>query len=152
VEEGKHSLASACLSCDTKKLKVVWKWPLLIDKHNLRSFLHLCTCYRKFTAQSVDIAKPLTQFTEEKWISQWSPEEKAAFWSMEESLCMAPILGYAQMGERFISDTQATWGLQAHCHKGRRARRPYYSGSSDLCGLPAAEWHYKDRLLPTMKY
>jgi hypothetical protein len=43
------------------------------------------------------------------------------------------------------------WGLQAHCHKGRRARKAYYSGSCDLCGLPAAEWCYEDRRLPIMK-
>jgi hypothetical protein len=47
------------VTTDPEKLKEVWKWPPLKDKHNLRIFLGL------------NIAKLLTQLMEEK---RWSPE------------------------------------------------------------------------------
>jgi hypothetical protein len=40
--------------------------------------------YKKFVVGFAEIAKPLTQLTEEKRIFQWSPEAQAAFWSLKE--------------------------------------------------------------------
>jgi hypothetical protein len=46
-----------------KKLKAMRKWPAPKDKHELKKFLGLCTYNRRFIGGSVDITKPLTQFT-----------------------------------------------------------------------------------------
>jgi hypothetical protein len=47
---------------DPEKMRAVWEWSLLKDKLKLRSFFGLCTYCRRL----MDIAKPLTQFIEEK--------------------------------------------------------------------------------------
>jgi hypothetical protein len=60
---------------DPEKMRAVWEWPLLKDKHKLRSFFCLCTYCRRF----VDIAKLLTQFIEEKCTFQRFAEAEATF-------------------------------------------------------------------------
>jgi hypothetical protein len=56
-----------------------------------------CTYYQRFTDGHADIPKPLTQFTEQKWSTQSSPETAATF----------QVLGYHLLGDRFIVDTGA---------------------------------------------
>jgi hypothetical protein len=41
-----------------------------------------------------DIAKPLTRMMEENWTAPCSPEGEVVFWSLKESMCTAPVLGY----------------------------------------------------------
>jgi hypothetical protein len=65
-----------------EKLEAVKSWPRLNDKHQLRSFLGLCTYYRRFIARFADIAKLLTRLSEDKWTFKWSPEAGTAFHSL----------------------------------------------------------------------
>jgi hypothetical protein len=55
-----HIVLTSGVTTETKKLEAVKNWPRLTDKHQLRSFLGLCTYYKRFTAGFPDIAKPLT--------------------------------------------------------------------------------------------
>jgi hypothetical protein len=82
----------------------VKSWPRPTDRHQLRSFLGLCTYYRRFTASFADIAKPLTRLTEEKWTFGWYPQVETAFQSLKEALCTAFVLDYPRTGEKFIVD------------------------------------------------
>jgi hypothetical protein len=68
----------------------------------------LCTYYGRFIHGFADIAKPLIRMTEEKRTFEWSPEAEAAFLSLKEALCTAPVLGYPRPGEKFIVDTHAS--------------------------------------------
>jgi hypothetical protein len=101
-----HVISLEGVSTCPEKLKVEWGWPPPMDKHKLKSFFGLCTYYRRFIVGLADIAKPLTQFTEEKCTSfQWSPEAEAAFQCIKGSLCTAPDLRYPQPSGKFIVDT-----------------------------------------------
>jgi hypothetical protein len=42
------------VATDLEKLNTVWEWPPPTDKHELRIFFGLCTCYQRFTASFVD--------------------------------------------------------------------------------------------------
>jgi hypothetical protein len=86
----------------------VREWPTPKDKHEIRSFLGLCTYYRRFISGFANIAKPLTKLTEQKQVFQWTPEVETAFQTLTGALCSAPILAYPQPGERFIVDTDAS--------------------------------------------
>jgi hypothetical protein len=78
----------------------------------------LYTYYRRFTAGLADIAKPLSQLMEEKWTFQWHPETEAAFQSLKVSFCMAPMLRYPQLGEKFAVNLYASnMGTEVCCHK-----------------------------------
>jgi hypothetical protein len=86
------------ITTEPKKLRVLREWPTPKNKHEIGSFLSLCTYYRWFISSSANIAKPLTKLTEEKQAFQWTPEVEAAFQTLKEALCTAPILTYLQPG------------------------------------------------------
>jgi hypothetical protein len=96
------------ISTDPEKLKALSEWPTPKNKHDTRSFLGLCTYYRRFISGFADIAKPLTKLTENKRSFQWTSEAQAAFKRLKVALCAAPILAYPKPGEGFIVDTDAS--------------------------------------------
>jgi hypothetical protein len=69
---------------DPEKLRVIREWPTAKNKHEIRSFLDLCTYYRRFISCFVNIVKPLTKLTKEKQTFQWTPEVEAAFQTPKE--------------------------------------------------------------------
>jgi hypothetical protein len=54
------------ISTNPEKLKAVQEWPTSKNKRDTRSFLGLCTYYRRFISGFADIAKPLTKLTDHK--------------------------------------------------------------------------------------
>jgi hypothetical protein len=54
----------------------------VLQGHELRSLLGLCTYYWRFMAGFTYAANLLTQLTKEKEVLQWSPESGAALQSM----------------------------------------------------------------------
>jgi hypothetical protein len=61
-----HIVSPQGVRTDPEKSEAVKCWLQPTDKHQLRSFLALCTHYRRFISGFAKIAKPLTQLTEEK--------------------------------------------------------------------------------------
>jgi hypothetical protein len=96
------------VTTDPEKLEAVRCWPQPTDEHQLRSFLGLCTYYRRFISGFAEIAKPLTQLTVEKRPFHWFPEAETAYHSLKNALCTMPVLGYPQTGEKFFVDTDAS--------------------------------------------
>ena len=103
-----HIVSPSGVTTDPEKLEAVKSWPRPNDKHQLRSFLVLCTYYKRFISGFADIAKLLTRLTEEKRIFEWSTETETAFQALKEALCTAPVLVYPHPGEKFIVDTDAS--------------------------------------------
>ena len=103
-------VSASGVTTDPEKLEAVKSWPRPNDKQ-LRSFLGLCTYYRRFISGFADIAKPLTKLTEEKQTYEWSTDAETAFQALE-ALCTAPVLGYRDHGRSSPSTpTPATWEL-----------------------------------------
>jgi hypothetical protein len=98
------------------------------EQHEIRSFLGLCTHYRRFISCFTNTAKPPTKLAEEKQAFQSTPEMKAAFQTPKEALCTAP---YPQSGERFIVDRDAgnvrTGGVLSQIQDGQEQVTAYYS-------------------------
>jgi hypothetical protein len=101
-----HIVSPERIPTDPEKLKAVREWPILKKTHEIRSFLGLCTYYRRFISGFANIAKPLNKLTEQKQSFQWTPEVEGAIQTLKGALCAAPILTYAQLGERLIVDTR----------------------------------------------
>jgi hypothetical protein len=57
----RHVMSPEGVTAGPETLEALPEWPTLRDKHELRSFLGLCTCYKWFIASFADIAKPLTK-------------------------------------------------------------------------------------------
>jgi hypothetical protein len=96
------------ITTDPEKLQAVREWPTPKNKHTIKSFLGLCTYYRRFISGFADIAKPLKKLTELKQFFQWTPEVDAAFQTLKGTLCAAPIRSYPKPGEKFIVDTESS--------------------------------------------
>ena len=126
-----HVVSASGIATDPEKLEAVKSWPPPTDKHQLRSFLGLCTYYRRFILGFADIAKPLTRLTEEKRKFEWSPEAEVAFASLKEALCAAPVRGYPQQGKQFIVDTDASnagiGGVLSQVQEGNERVVAYFS-------------------------
>ncbi|GFW72910.1 retrovirus-related Pol polyprotein from transposon 412 [Trichonephila clavipes] len=77
-------------------------------RSGLRSFLGLCTYYRKFVKGFSNIARPLHKLTESKQKFQWAKECEDSFLQLKEALTSSPILIYPQPDKPFILDTDAS--------------------------------------------
>jgi hypothetical protein len=77
-------------------------------KYKFRNFLGVYTYYKMFIPGFAGTAKPLKELKEYKRTFRRSPEAEAAFRSLKESSCVAPVLEYPRPREKFILDTDAS--------------------------------------------
>lgn len=103
-----HIVSSKGIQTDPDKIKAIEDWPKMQNKKEVRSFLGLCSYYRRFIKNFSDIAKPLNRLTEEKSQFIWNKECEAAFKELKRRLCNTPILGYPDTTNEFIVDTDAS--------------------------------------------
>jgi transposase InsO family protein/predicted aspartyl protease len=103
-----HVVSDHGISVDTGKTKAIEDWPVPRDKHQLRSFLGLCTYYRRFVMGFASIAKPLTKLTEEARKFDWDQSCQRAFEQLKKALLTSPILGYPNEHGNFVLDTDAS--------------------------------------------
>ncbi|UYV64981.1 K02A2.6-like [Cordylochernes scorpioides] len=113
IEKVFKRLQSANLKLSLKKCKLFKKYSNCSRKDRnckdvaqLRSFLGLCTYYRKFTPGFSNIARPLHRFLALWFV--WNPDCQRAMEKLKEMLVAAPILAYPRPGEIYILDTDAS--------------------------------------------
>src|SRR3978361_1159279 len=102
-----HVVSPEGIHTDQRKIQAVRDWPRPQDKHELRSFLGLCTYYRRFVEGFANVAAPLHKLTEDKATYNWSGECDVAFRRLKSALCSSPVLAYPQTKGKFILDTDA---------------------------------------------
>ena len=103
-----HTVSAKGVSTDPAKIEVVTQWPRPQNKKEVRSFLGLCSYYRRFVPAFADIARPLHELTEERCAFVWSLECQQAFDELKTRLTTAPILALPNNEEDFILDTDAS--------------------------------------------
>ncbi|GFT76639.1 retrovirus-related Pol polyprotein from transposon 17.6 [Nephila pilipes] len=103
-----HIISAEGVRTDPRKVAAVKEWSQPRNVHELRSFLGLCTYYRRFVKGFSLIARPLHRLTEHKRPFVWSEECEVAFTSLKEALTSAPILSYPDPDKQFILDTDAS--------------------------------------------
>ncbi|GBO37793.1 Retrovirus-related Pol polyprotein from transposon 297, partial [Araneus ventricosus] len=89
------------------KIKAVVDWPRPETVHDLRSFLGLCTYYRRFEKNFSTIARPLHKLTEAKSNFNWTEECEKYFNSLKQALT-SPILTCPRTDKDFILDTDTS--------------------------------------------
>ncbi|GFT91130.1 retrovirus-related Pol polyprotein from transposon 297, partial [Nephila pilipes] len=83
-------------------------WPRPETMHELRSFLGLCTYYRRLVRNFSTIARPLHKLTEAKSNFNRTEDCKKSFNSLKQTLTTSPVLTYHRTDEDFILDTDAS--------------------------------------------
>lgn len=103
-----HIVSAEGVEPDPGKIRKVVEWPAPKDLHELRSFIGLCTYYRRFVEGFSTICKPLYILTEKSREWQWGPEQEDAFQILKRALTTAPILAYPNERDPFVLDTDAS--------------------------------------------
>ena len=105
-----HVVSQAGVHTDPDKCAAVRDWPVPGDKAQLRSFLGLCTYYRRFVRGFATIAAPLHNLTKEGQKFVWGKDCQHAFETLKNNLTTSPVLAYPDPGKPYILDTDAS-----HC-------------------------------------
>ncbi|GBN31768.1 Retrovirus-related Pol polyprotein from transposon 297 [Araneus ventricosus] len=103
-----HIISSDGVKTGPEKTKAVVDWPRPEIVHDLRSFLGLCTYYRRFVRNFSAIARPLHKLSEARSNFNWTEECEKSFNSLKQALITSPVLTYPRTGNEFILDTDAS--------------------------------------------
>ncbi|GBN41538.1 Retrovirus-related Pol polyprotein from transposon 297 [Araneus ventricosus] len=103
-----HIISADGVKTDPEKTKAVVDWPRPETVHDLRSFLGLCTYYRRFVRNFSAISRPLHKLTEARSNFNWTEECEKSFNSLKQALITSPVLTYPRTDKKFILDTDAS--------------------------------------------
>lgn len=103
-----HIVSRNGISVDQEKVEKIKSWPIPKNRDELRSFLGLCTYYRKFVNNFATIASPLHTLASKSGGFEWKPECQTAFEILKEHLATTVILSFPVMESEFILDTDAS--------------------------------------------
>ncbi|GJW39313.1 putative reverse transcriptase domain-containing protein [Tanacetum coccineum] len=87
---------------DLAKIESIKDWASPKTPMEIRQFFGLVGYYRRFIKGFSKIAKPMTKLTPIKVAFEWGDKQEAAFQTLENKLCSAPILAFSQGAENFI--------------------------------------------------
>lgn len=126
-----HVVREEGVATDPEKVEVVTKWPLSQDVKDVRSFLGLCTYYRRFVPPFADVARPLDKLTEKGQPFMWTKECDSSFHRLKEARASTPVLAYPESEEPFMLDTDASnvgiGAVLSQVHQGDERVIAYYS-------------------------
>ena len=102
-----HLVSDKGICSDPTKTKSVQEWPIPRTVTEVRSFVGLCSYFRKFISNFSTVCNPLHVLTEKGRSFNWSEECQIAFNTLKSALISAPILAFLGNGE-FILDCDAS--------------------------------------------
>ena len=79
---------------EASKLKSIANFPIPKNITGVRSFIGLCSYYRKFIKDFAVLAKPLTTLTKNDVGFRWGPKEQQAFETLKYKMITPPILAH----------------------------------------------------------
>ena len=103
-----HVVSEQGVHMDPEKTQHVQDWLTPKSAKEVRSFLGLCSYYRRFIAGFAKMARPLHKLTEKRTTFVWDTACEAAFSQLKEALTTAPVLSYPKPEGQFILDTDAS--------------------------------------------
>lgn len=103
-----HLLSEDGLSVDPEKVWSVKYFPTPLNVKNVRQFLGLPGYYRRFIDGYARISKPLTALLQKETTFEWNNEAEAAFQTLKEMLCSAPVLQFPNLALPYNITTDAS--------------------------------------------
>ncbi|GKC18392.1 putative reverse transcriptase domain-containing protein [Tanacetum coccineum] len=97
-----HVIDSQGIHVDPAKIESIKDWASPKTPTEIHQFLGLVGYYRRFIEGFSKIAKPITKLTKKKVAFEWGDKQEAAFQTLKDKLCSAPILALRQGAENFI--------------------------------------------------
>ena len=103
-----HIVGKDGVATDPEKIESVRNWPRLRTVTDVRSFIGLCSYYRRFIPGFAAVAKPLIRLTEKDSPFTWGDAQEESWEKLKHLLTTAPILAYPDRNATFILDTDAS--------------------------------------------
>ncbi|GFV72173.1 retrovirus-related Pol polyprotein from transposon 17.6 [Trichonephila clavipes] len=109
-----HLVSSNGVRPDPDKIKAVRNFPTPKNIHDIRSFLGLCSYFRRFIKGFCYLAEPLQSMLKSGVEFHWGPEEVEAFNSLKKALTSDPVLGmYDERASTEIHTDASGYGIGA---------------------------------------
>ncbi|GFS58529.1 hypothetical protein TNCV_111471 [Trichonephila clavipes] len=109
-----HLVSSNGVRPDPDKIKAVRNFPTPKNIHDIRSFLGLCSYFRRFIKGFCYLAEPLQSLLKSVVEFHWGPEEVEAFNSLKKALTSDPVLGmYDERASTEIHTDASGYGIGA---------------------------------------
>ena len=113
-----HIISGNGIRTDPAKTKEISEWPRPLEGRRLgkriipfitqvKSFLGVCSYYRKFIDNFARVAEPLQRFTRDGADLTWTEAAEKSFLHLKIALSSSPILAYPVLGRTFYVDTDA---------------------------------------------
>ena len=103
-----HIISTEGIATDQKKIEIVKEWKEPSNITEVRSFVGLCSYYRRYIKGFASIVKPLNKLTKKKQKYIWTEDCQAAFETLKSKLTHAPIFSFPNFDKPFILDTDAS--------------------------------------------
>ncbi|MCO5577144.1 hypothetical protein L7F22_030967 [Adiantum nelumboides] len=87
-----HIVSAAGVQMDPAKIEAICNWPDLKNVHEVRSFLGLCSYYRRYVQKFAEIASPLHMLTQKGVPFSWGVTEVTAFQTLKDKMTTGPDL------------------------------------------------------------
>ncbi|MCO5547050.1 hypothetical protein L7F22_000491 [Adiantum nelumboides] len=87
-----HIVSKDGVRMDPAKIKAIQDWPEPVNLHEVRSFLGLCSYYRKFIRFFAEITAPLYDLTCKGVVFRFGDRQQQAFKLLKEKLNTKPVL------------------------------------------------------------
>ena len=102
-----HVVSDEGLATDPEKISAVINWPRPVNQTEVRSFLGLCSYYRRFVRDFAAVASPLHALTGKNKVFRWDEACEQSFQQLKIRLTSSPILAMPTDSGHFILDTDA---------------------------------------------
>ncbi|MCO5597328.1 hypothetical protein L7F22_051404 [Adiantum nelumboides] len=96
-----HIVSAAGVQMDPAKIKAIRNWPDLKNVHEVRSFLGLCSYYRRYVQKFAEIALPLHMLTQKGVPFSWGVTEVTAFQTLKDKMTTGPVLILSDLQKSF---------------------------------------------------
>ena len=103
-----HIITQDGVKPDPSKVSAVQNWPIPKNITDVRSFLGLCSYYRRFVPRFATIASPLNRLLEAGQAFKWTPDCHEAFEKLKAALTSDNVMSYPDDDGLFILDTDAS--------------------------------------------
>jgi len=103
----RHIVSENGVSTDQEKVCAVTDWPTPTNLREVRSFVGVCSYYRRFVEGFARISAPLHDMTKKGQVFCWTPECQEAFDRLKAVLTSAPVLTMPDEESPFVLDTDA---------------------------------------------
>ena len=103
-----HLISPEGISPLPNKLDSIKHMPVLNSMKEIKQFLGLTGYYRKFVSRFADISRPLTTLMKKDTKFKWTPACQKSYELLKETLCVKPVLKYADTSKPYTLYTDAS--------------------------------------------